>query len=57
MRPVLKLGSDVKVYQALRTMRQTRNHLAVVVEGGEAIGLITLTDLVQRLLPDAQSAA
>jgi CBS domain containing-hemolysin-like protein len=53
MRPVLRLASDVKVYQALRIMRQTRSHLAVVDEDGEAIGLITLTDLVQRLLPDA----
>jgi CBS domain containing-hemolysin-like protein len=57
MRPVLELASDVKVYQALRIMRQTRNHLAVVVEDGEATGLITLTDLVQRLLPDTWSAA
>jgi CBS domain containing-hemolysin-like protein len=57
MRPVLRLAPDVKVYQALRIMRQTRNHLAVVVEDGEAIGLITLTDLVQRLLPHAQPAA
>jgi CBS domain containing-hemolysin-like protein len=57
MRPVLRLASDVKVYKALRIMRQTRNHLAVVVEDGEPIGLITLTDVVQRLLPDAHSAA
>jgi len=56
MRPVFRLASDVKVYRALRIMRQTRNHLAVVVKDGEAIGLVTLTDLVQRLLPDAQSA-
>jgi CBS domain containing-hemolysin-like protein len=57
MRPVLRLPVDVKVYRALQTMRQTRNHLAIVIEDGETIGLITLTDVLQRLLPDAQSAA
>jgi CBS domain containing-hemolysin-like protein len=53
MRPVLRLPVDVKVYRALQTMRQTRNHLAIVIEDGETIGLITLTDVLQRLLPDA----
>jgi CBS domain containing-hemolysin-like protein len=53
MRPVLSLPVDVKVYRALQTMRQTRNHLAMVVEDGEMIGLITLTDVLQRLLPNA----
>jgi CBS domain containing-hemolysin-like protein len=53
MRPMLSLSADVKVYRALKIMRQTRNHLAVVTEDGETIGLITLTDVLQRLLPDA----
>jgi len=53
MRPVLSLPVDTKVYRALQIMRQTRNHLALVVENGKPIGLITLTDVMQRLLPDA----
>jgi len=53
MRPVLNLSVDVKVYRALQVMRQTRNHLALVIEDGTTIGLITLTDVLQRLLPDA----
>ena len=53
MRPVLNLSVDVKVYRALQVMRQTRNHLALVIEDGATIGLITLTDVLQRLLPDA----
>jgi len=57
MKPVLRLPSDTPVYRALHTMRQTRNHLAMVVEDDDLIGLITLTDVLQRLLPDAQSAA
>ncbi len=31
MRPVLRLGSELPVYRALHLMRQTRNHLAMVV--------------------------
>jgi len=53
MRPVLKLSVDVKVYRALQVMRQTRNHLALVIDDGATIGLITLTDVLQRLLPEA----
>ncbi|HET7664942.1 MAG TPA: hemolysin family protein [Mycobacterium sp.] len=53
MRQVLTLSVDVKVYRALQVMRQTRNHLALVVEEGDTIGLLTLTDVLQRLLPDA----
>ena len=57
MRPVLRLPVDVKVYRALQVMRQTRNHLAMVIDDSETIGLITLTDVLERLLPDVPSAA
>jgi CBS domain containing-hemolysin-like protein len=57
MRPVLRLPADTPVYRALHTMRQTRNHLALIVDDGAVVGLITLTDVLQRLLPDARSAA
>ena len=57
MRPVLRLQSDMPMYRALHLMRQTRNHLAIVVEAGEFLGLITLTDVLQRLLPEADTAA
>jgi CBS domain containing-hemolysin-like protein len=51
MRPVLRLASDISVYQALATMRETRGHLALVEDGTELLGLVTLQDLVDRLLP------
>ncbi|MGW5382326.1 hemolysin family protein [Nocardia sp. NPDC003963] len=53
MRPVLALVSTTKVYEALQTMRETRSHLATVTAPGSAdpIGLITITDVLQRLLP------
>jgi CBS domain containing-hemolysin-like protein len=58
MRPLLTLTADTPVYAALRTMRETRSHLAVVTdEGGDIVGLITLTDVLGRLLPAAGVAA
>lgn len=57
MRSVLRLGSEIPVYRALHLMRQTRNHLAMVVQADEFVGLITLTDVLERLLPDAGAAA
>jgi CBS domain containing-hemolysin-like protein len=51
IRPVLRLDADMPVYQALATMRETRSHLALVEDGSELLGLVTLHDLVDRLLP------
>ncbi|MDG4667591.1 hemolysin family protein [Mycobacterium sp. 236(2023)] len=50
MRPILTLPEGTPVYEALEVMRETRNHL-VVVDGPSGRGLITLTDLLHRLLP------
>lgn len=50
MRPILTVPEDTPVYEALRTMRETRNHL-VVIDGPSGLGLLTLTDLLYRLLP------
>ena len=39
------------VYAALRTMRERRSHLALVRDRERLVGLITLQDLLDRLLP------
>ncbi|WP_213571198.1 hemolysin family protein [Rhodococcus sp. USK13] len=52
MRAVLTLPAAAPVYEALRTMRETRSHLVLVLgDDGEVTGLITLTDVLHRLLP------
>lgn len=52
MRPVLTFTADTPVYEALRTMRETRNQFAVVRDArAEYVGLITITDVLRRLLP------
>lgn len=54
MRDVLTLESVTPVYEALATMRNTRSHIAVVRDGdGNLIGLITLADVLARLMPTA----
>jgi CBS domain containing-hemolysin-like protein len=53
MRPVLTLDADAAVYDALRTMRETSSHLAIVTDNGELIGVVTLTDVLARLRPAA----
>ncbi|MEE2056254.1 hemolysin family protein [Rhodococcus artemisiae] len=57
MRPALTLDAAIPVYEALATMRETRNHLATVTADGRVVGLITLTDVLARLLPSEQDAA
>ena len=53
MRPVLTLDAATPVYEALRTMRETRGHLAVVTDANAISGLLTMNDVVQKLLPVA----
>ncbi|MGW0158394.1 hemolysin family protein [Mycobacterium sp. NPDC003323] len=58
MRPALLLEAATPAYAALRTMRETRSHLVVVTDdAGAMLGLITLTDVLERLLPTADAAA
>lgn len=52
MRPVLGLATGTPVYAALATMRETRSHIAIVrSDDGTLVGLITLADVLARLLP------
>lgn len=56
-RPVFTLDADVTLHEALRSMRETRNHLAVVTEGDSISGVITLADVLRRLFPRVAEAA
>lgn len=51
MRPVATLSADTAIHDALRAMREERNHLALVESDGELLGLVTMQDLLDRLLP------
>lgn len=52
MRPVLSLTADTLYHTAVNTMRDQRAHLALVEDDNRLIGIVTLSDLVERLLPE-----
>lgn len=51
IRPILTLDAAVPVHTALRAMRDNRTHIALVNEGSTVLGLVTLHDLLDQLLP------
>jgi CBS domain containing-hemolysin-like protein len=57
-RPVFELAADVPLHSALTSMRETGNHLAIVVRDGDApgYGVVTLADVLRRLLPRTTAA-
>lgn len=51
MRPVHTLEGEMPVHAALASMRETRQHLAVVTEAGRPAGVVTMADVLGRLFP------
>lgn len=54
VREVPSFDPATPVYSALATMRETRNHLAIVTDEETVFGVITLSDVLSRLFPRAQ---
>ncbi|MBK4216686.1 HlyC/CorC family transporter [Paracoccus caeni] len=50
-RPVLTLPPSMPVYEALSRFRDASVQLAVVMEGERLLGVVSLSDIVKRLLP------
>jgi CBS domain containing-hemolysin-like protein len=50
-RPVYALAADTPVHAALKEMRETRSHLAVVTDGEAVLGVVALSDVLRRLFP------
>ncbi|MFC7404217.1 CNNM domain-containing protein [Georgenia alba] len=50
-RPVLALDGRTPVYEALARMRTTSEQLAVVTDHGQFVGLVTIADILRRVLP------
>jgi CBS domain containing-hemolysin-like protein len=56
MRPVLTLSADDGLHHALTTMRQDRSQFALATDRATVLGLITMQDLLDRLLPHPRAA-
>ena len=50
-RPVFTLDAGTLLHESLAAMRQTRNHLALVTENGQTLGVVTLADVLRKLFP------
>lgn len=50
-RPAFVLAPDVPVYEALRRMRESAEQLAVVADGSDVVGLVSVADILRRVLP------
>jgi CBS domain containing-hemolysin-like protein len=55
-RPVFRLDADTTVHGALKAMRESRNHLALVTQDDGVVGVITLADVLRRLFPRREPA-
>lgn len=55
-RPCLVLSNDTLVHEALGQMRDSGEQLAVVQREHHAVGVITMTDILRRVLPTGQKS-
>lgn len=51
LRPMITLPADAPVYTALSAMRAEQGQFALVTDGDKVLGLVTMQDLLDRLLP------
>ncbi|WP_431473563.1 CBS domain-containing protein [Ornithinimicrobium sp. W1665] len=56
-RPAFVLAGDVPVYEALGRMRDSAEQLAVVADGNRVVGLVSVADILHRVLPAPRSPA
>lgn len=50
-RAAFALDADTPVYEALTRFREASEQLAAVIDDGRFVGVITLADVVRRVLP------
>jgi CBS domain containing-hemolysin-like protein len=50
IRPILELDANLSIHEALAEMRRSSNHLAVVMEDREVVGLVTMNDVISGLI-------
>jgi CBS domain-containing protein len=53
-RRAFDLASDMPVYEALARMREQGEQLAVVTTGDRVVGVLSVTDILRRVLPSTE---
>jgi CBS domain containing-hemolysin-like protein len=53
-RPAFVLESGTLVHEGLRRMRQSSEQLAVIMDGSKFIGIMTINDALDNILPAAE---
>lgn len=56
-RPAFVLDAGTPVYEALSRVREASEQLAVVRREGEIVGVVTVADIMRRILPQGEPAA
>lgn len=57
IRPILTLPADQSIHESLAQMRRGVSHIAVVVQGERALGVVTLSDVVRGLMQAGGASA
>jgi CBS domain containing-hemolysin-like protein len=55
-RPAFRIDAGSTLHATLKSMRETRNHLAVVTDGEAVVGVVTLADVLRKLFPQEAAA-
>lgn len=50
IRPILTLPADQSIHESLAQMRRGGSHIAVVLQGQTALGVVTLSDVIRGLM-------
>jgi CBS domain containing-hemolysin-like protein len=56
-RPAFVLSPSTPVYEALARMRERSEQLAVIADEGRVLGLVSVSDIMHRVLPSTQRPA
>lgn len=57
MRKPLRVSPSDSILDVLGTLRKDRVHLAVVVDGGQTVGIVTLDDILEEIVGDMHETA